>query len=380
MTRNRSLKDVGSNYLSEKKDKIIEAIRVGNTNVIRQLATSKFGLMHPKLRAQAWPLLLGLRREELMVNWSYQRRAETRDKQAALDTKRSYINFPPGIFLELREELLVIINETLARNTDLVYYQGFHDFCSVFHRVLGKESAVHCVERLSSSLIRDFFASDLAPVLSLIQLLTPLLRKLDFDLYQHFQKGGHFDFAGTTISWILTWFSHDIQATSRISTLFDLFLAYPHPLVIIYACAAVLIDCRKLILQTPCEYTEIFRIVKACPEKADVEQVVSATLAYLVYYKPTKLLEDAKFNTALCSSVSSYPFTWINDRIFEQNLLAGRKVACYLPKQRSKILLQRLMITAISASTLISSIVALYYLSQGCSVRRSIIQAFLYSF
>ena len=42
------------------------------------------------------------------------------------------------------------------------------------------------------------------------------------------------------LSWVLTWFAHDLKDLRQVARLFDLFLAIGHPLTVIYFSAALI--------------------------------------------------------------------------------------------------------------------------------------------
>ena len=62
-----------------------------------------------------------------------------------------------------RDQLSNIIHAVLVKNTHLYYYQGFHDFVSVFLLTLGENLGFYCVEAASRFLIRDFMLESFDP-------------------------------------------------------------------------------------------------------------------------------------------------------------------------------------------------------------------------
>ena len=55
-----------------------------------------------------------------------------------------------------REQLSMIITAVLNQNLDLFYYQGYHDFVSVFLLTLDDNLGYICAKIASNYLIRDF--------------------------------------------------------------------------------------------------------------------------------------------------------------------------------------------------------------------------------
>ncbi|RUP43469.1 hypothetical protein BC936DRAFT_137129, partial [Jimgerdemannia flammicorona] len=93
-----------------------------------------------------------------------------------------------------QRELHDMIVEILWRNPRLNYYQGFHDVCTCFLLVLGKREAIPAAENVALTGVMPFY----------------------------------------TLSWVLTWFSHDLTDFDKVMRLFDLFMAST-PLMPVYA-------------------------------------------------------------------------------------------------------------------------------------------------
>lgn len=64
----------------------------------------------------------------------------------------------------LQEELIDIILRVLGRNTQLHYYQGYHDIVVTFLLVLGERLATALVEKLSTHHLRWVSVSLGAPL------------------------------------------------------------------------------------------------------------------------------------------------------------------------------------------------------------------------
>ena len=76
-------------------------------------------------------------------------------------------------------------------------------------------------------------------IIPLLTLLMKLLEQFDPDIYEMVENGvmGQPTF---TLSWILTWFSHDIEKFSDVQRVFDACLA-SHPLYVIYMAVAIIL-------------------------------------------------------------------------------------------------------------------------------------------
>lgn len=135
-----------------------------------------------------------------------------------------------------REQLSNIITSILNQNPNLYYYQGFHDFVSVFLLTLGENLGYKCAEIATNYLIKDYMLSTFEQgVFPTLDLTNKLLNLIDQDLWQTVENiGGQPSYA---LSWILTWFSHDISDLSKVQLVYDAILA-THPLFCCYITVA----------------------------------------------------------------------------------------------------------------------------------------------
>lgn len=85
-----------------------------------------------------------------------------------------------------REQLQTIILCILSKNKDLHYYQGFHDFVSVFLITLGQNLGFYCSNIASEYFIKDFmrekFEIGVIPAFNWIQKLVEIYDPELYDL------------------------------------------------------------------------------------------------------------------------------------------------------------------------------------------------------
>jgi hypothetical protein len=81
---------------------------------------------------------------------------------------------------------------------------------SVFLLTLGENLGFYCAEAAAKFLIRDYmletFEFGVKPALNLV---SKLISKVDVELYEKIELAG--ELPTFTLSWILTWYSHDIS-------------------------------------------------------------------------------------------------------------------------------------------------------------------------
>ena len=190
----------------------------------------------------------------------------------------------------------------------LCYFQGYHDVASIFLAALGGASlknntpsqqqqqqnnapsdasmsttsaaaqAASMGLELSSKVLYQVSLSHFREPMNtnFLQLQTamrmvlfPLLRVMDPELHAHLYGCGMEPFFA--LSWLLTWFSHDIRDTALVKRLFDFFLV-SHPLMPMYLSVAMLChkSNRQEILATPCEFAELHSCLAGLPKNSSM--------------------------------------------------------------------------------------------------------------
>jgi hypothetical protein len=178
-----------------------------------------------------------------------------------------------------------VIVDVLRRHPTLCYFQGYHDIVQVFLLVLGVQDAPAAVARLSLLRIRDFMLSTLDPAISQLELLRPIFRAADPELFHHMPKSQpSFALAGT-----ITMFAHNIQDYKDITRLFDFFLAH-NAVMPIYLFAAVVLSRREELLEIDQEDEDILYVMLGkLPHPFDVEFLVARTLELYERLPPESL-------------------------------------------------------------------------------------------
>ena len=124
-----------------------------------------------------------------------------------------------------REQLTNIIHAILVKNPHLYYYQGYHDFVSVFLLSLGENLGFYCADAASRFLIKDYMLESFEPgIIPALNLIMKLLKAVDEDIYSMIEQGS-FGQPTFTLSWVLTWYSHDILSFNQVKRIFDVCLS-----------------------------------------------------------------------------------------------------------------------------------------------------------
>ena len=229
-----------------------------------------------------WHLLIGSQRSRRL-----QMKNKHRKKMGALIKKK-------------QRRLSNLINLTLLRTYPddgggdrLKYYQGYHDIASIFLIALGGGGAALSNERdqnsvqaiagsigldlpsrvlaqLSESHLRDAMRSNFLELQTALKLtLFPLISAFDSEVHNHLWQCDMAPFF--CLSWVITWFAHDIRDTALVTRLFDAFLV-SHPLFPIYMSVAMV--CHPLnrveILTTECDFAEVHQVLAALPKNSSM--------------------------------------------------------------------------------------------------------------
>ena len=137
-----------------------------------------------------------------------------------------------------RQQLTDIITAVLVKSTNpdgarskcpldaelpqkkLHYFQGYHDVVSVLLLTLGENLGFYAADSLSRLLIRDYMLKNFeGGVMPLMKLLMQLLKEINPRCYDIMKFMG--DIPTFSLSWVLTWFSHDIDEFAVVQRIFD---------------------------------------------------------------------------------------------------------------------------------------------------------------
>lgn len=190
----------------------------------------------------------------------------------------------------------------VEKDNTLRYYQGYHDVACIILSTLGGSSPVRLImppsehnssNSKSSSLEGMAVATGLEmPAAVLLQIsqshfrdcmranfmqLQTALRLTMLPLIAYFDPEVH-DFLSAcetepffALSWVITWFSHDVRDTELVKRLFDFFVV-SHPLMPIYVSVAMV--CHPLnrqdVLQTECDFSLVHQTLSALPRNSSM--------------------------------------------------------------------------------------------------------------
>lgn len=242
------------------------------------------GFVSDRLRRRVWPCLLGLdsssSSEPLAADVSAS--GETLDhayaQQVAKDVPRGMHQFdvvqrlPKAALSDAHEALTRVVNRVFARNRNLHYIQGFHDVCSVPLLVGGELFASKLCAHIATHHHRDSLRKGLGVVSSiLLSAVYPLVAKMDPTTAKFLERSGCPPVFA--LSWVLTWFSHNLSSIDDAIRVFDFMLA-SHPLMPVYLSAACIVQLRTGLLKRPCEIPAVHGYFQKLPPSLNAIKMI----------------------------------------------------------------------------------------------------------
>jgi TBC1 domain family member 20 len=178
-----------------------------------------------------------------------------------------------------QRRLAHLINRTLTasykRSEKLSYYQGYHDIACIFLATMGGTSRgmtmpSECLYQISQFQLRDPMQRNFLPLQTAIRLtLFPLLAYFDREVHDALYACDMEPFFA--LSWIITWFAHDVRDTEAVKRLFDAFII-SHPMMPLYGAIAMMSHPvnRQEILRAPQEFSAMHQVLTDLPKNSSM--------------------------------------------------------------------------------------------------------------
>jgi hypothetical protein len=184
------------------------------------------------------------------------------------------------------------------KDNTLRYYQGYHDVACIILSTLSGSSPVRLrtsilghnnihslgdiavasgldmpaavLLQISQSHFRDCMRANFHQLQTGLQVaFFPLLRYADPEIHEFLCACDMQPFFA--LSWIITWFAHDVRDTQLVKRLFDFFLV-SHPLMSLYVAVAMV--CHPLnredVLQTECDFALVHHTLQGLPKNSSM--------------------------------------------------------------------------------------------------------------
>ena len=280
---------------------LAKAVADNDVKALKKFARRTNGFQTAEIRRKVWPLILGVNRYETVEFRSYQRSGEhSDDSQIRCDVDRSMwsvsstTQWNDSLRSVRRNALYHIIRAIISRNSSLHYYQGFHDVVSIFVLVLEDDYlAFQVAERVATVFLADCMREDFVVISEVMRFIFPLLEASDPEVTNVLKTAGIEPYF--VVSWLLTWFSHDVKDLGVVSRIFDVMLC-SHPLYCLYMCAALVVENRDEILTCENDFGTLHTCLVHMPRKdpLSVEVLIVTADALLKRCPPANLVKKAE--------------------------------------------------------------------------------------
>ncbi|KAF2070165.1 hypothetical protein CYY_008522 [Polysphondylium violaceum] len=282
---------------------------------LRRCSISNFGFVNNGLRRRVWPILLNIDTEHI-INHNSKIIDHKDTDQVLKDVERSMWRFTKGesqLRNQKKPELMRIVNAVLSIHPSLYYFQGYHEIASVLLLITDESLAFAMLERLSLNHFNDCMLPNFSEVLKVLNLLFPLISLMDQNVYNFLLKSNVQPLF--SISWILTWFSHNVEELDHAARLYDFFLS-SHPLACLYFSAALIEHLKTPLLRLECAYDTVHGFFSSnLPQDLPLDKIIQQTQYLLDKFPPTKLQMKTNQYLTKSSPMNMYPYSWMQSSI-----------------------------------------------------------------
>lgn len=227
-----------------------------------------------------------------------------------------------------QQQVIRLLQQTLSRadNSNLNYYQGYADIACIIWNIFQNDNtsidhgdttmttAVKILSQLSHRHLETIMSANFVPLQTTLSLIwNPLLDYVNPILFDVFQQAG-IEEGSFAISWILTWFSHDVKDTSVVKQLFDACLV-SHALFPIYLSISLLNAHSSTLIELAQDGGEeaLYPMLSQLPHTTQIWQTIlddSLCLMERVPPHQLKALSKHYFATTGKTITTSIPTTW----------------------------------------------------------------------
>ncbi|KAK5581703.1 hypothetical protein RB653_001740 [Dictyostelium firmibasis] len=277
---------------------------------LKRCAIEEFGFVNKVLRKRIWPILLNIDTNNITNH--LQKIINHKDTdQVSKDVERSMWRFTKGnsqLRNRKKPELTRIVNGVLSIHPQLYYFQGYHEIASVLLLITDERLAFAMLERLSIYHFNDCMLPNFAEVLKVLNLIFPLISMVDQQVYNFLIKSQVQPMFA--ISWILTWFSHNLDELDIAARVYD-YLLSAHPMASIYLSVGVIINLRETLLGLECSFDSIHAFFTSNLPELDFNNIIKQTSSLLEKIPPSKLQSSSKVYLLPESQLNKYPYDWM---------------------------------------------------------------------
>jgi hypothetical protein len=136
------------------------------------------------------------------------------------DVNRSLNHFNLSFGLKMyRNKLSEMMQALFETNQAWSYYQGYNDVCSVSLVAMNQNMGYHVAQSLSHYYFKDFLKSSFDKgVIPALNLMMKIIQATNPDIHD---KISFIQMPTFAVSWIITWFAHDLDDINDTYRIFD---------------------------------------------------------------------------------------------------------------------------------------------------------------
>jgi len=164
-------------------------------------------------------------------------------------------------------KLAWLLTRAMKDSSDCFYYQGLHDVATVVMLGMGGDRTIPAFQTIVRTYLRGFAAKSMDCACKVLDVFWRALQLLDPELHK-FATGCGVEQPIFALSWVITWLSHDLRSFESVLRIFDLLLASPHPLMIVYVCTALVHLHREVLLKAAVDDPAVFfTVLQKLPQR-----------------------------------------------------------------------------------------------------------------
>lgn len=182
----------------------------------------------------------------------------------------------------------IIIDVLQKFRGDLHYYQGFHNIAAVMLLNLSSISiTISVLQTIAQSHLSEAMQANFNSLKLTTEIFFPLIRILDRPVFNFFIDAEIEP--SIILSWMITWFSHEVTNLKVASRLFDCFLS-SHPLFPMYLFSSVILlpRNRSQLLDTEPDFatihmkiSDLFKNLNKNESTVDLEAIIKLALSFM---------------------------------------------------------------------------------------------------
>ena len=205
-----------------------------------------------------------------------------------------------------RDNLGQILHSIFDDAQDMYYIQGFNDVVSVFYTVCNNQDLARKLsQKVASTFLKDYIMNNSSKLsFNAFKIIFKIIKNEDNQIYELFTSIDSVCVLSFAVSWLLTWFAHDVKNINIISRIYDYCLS-SHESISLYLSAALLIYFKKELLDQITDDISLHVFFQSLEwEKINYDKWISKTEQLFNKYPPKNMADSSLSNISNISNIS----------------------------------------------------------------------------